>query len=346
MTSALRTLALAATTALFGTALMAPAQAAAPVDLQPEDRAAPRRHRGGPHRGRRLRAGRSHGRRGRQPRLRPRHAPPRRHQRRERRRQVPHCARPGGRHGHGHQAGISFFELELSTNGRYFVHPGRATRKTVPIRVFSSRTGKLKTEQDFAGSPLRDGHGRPPGDHVDLGQGPHRGTKSWDTTTDEVTTITRPPRQHGRPRPRPAREPTPRTPTRAAAWSSARSRTPPRRLWKSCTERVEAFSPDGKRMATISILSDGIGPSVVQEREIDGSPLADLLHPLVRPGPVRGRRRPAARGQRRHPVLYGPLQRGCVRERDRPRRRAGPAGGRPGAACPAVRIWQCPDAGR
>ena len=50
---------------------------------------------------------------------------------------------------------------------------------------------------------------------------------------------------------------------------------PRARLWKSCTERVAAFSPDGKRMATMHILSDGIGPGEVQEREIDGTLLGD-----------------------------------------------------------------------
>jgi hypothetical protein len=50
---------------------------------------------------------------------------------------------------------------------------------------------------------------------------------------------------------------------------------PQDRLWKSCDERIESFSPDGRRMATVHILSDGIGPGAVAERELDGSLLGD-----------------------------------------------------------------------
>ena len=31
-------------------------------------------------------------------------------------------------------------------------------------------------------------------------------------------------------------------------------------VWKSCKERVAEFNADGTRMATIDLLSDGIGP--------------------------------------------------------------------------------------
>lgn len=49
---------------------------------------------------------------------------------------------------------------------------------------------------------------------------------------------------------------------------------PGRVLWRSCRERVDALSPDGTRMATIGLLVDGIGPSSVTQREVDGTPLA------------------------------------------------------------------------
>ena len=41
-------------------------------------------------------------------------------------------------------------------------------------------------------------------------------------------------------------------------------------LWKSCKERVEGFNADGSRMATIDILSDGIGPGYVAVRGSTG----------------------------------------------------------------------------
>lgn len=43
-----------------------------------------------------------------------------------------------------------------------------------------------------------------------------------------------------------------------------------RRLWRSCDERVTAFSPQGRRMATVHILSDGLGPTKVWTRKARG----------------------------------------------------------------------------
>jgi hypothetical protein len=45
-------------------------------------------------------------------------------------------------------------------------------------------------------------------------------------------------------------------------------------LWTNCDERIEAVSPDGKRVATIALLSDGIGPADVMVRKIGGAPVA------------------------------------------------------------------------
>lgn len=41
-------------------------------------------------------------------------------------------------------------------------------------------------------------------------------------------------------------------------------------LWRSCTERVEAFSPDGARMATVHKLTDGLGAGEVHVRKARG----------------------------------------------------------------------------
>ncbi len=41
-------------------------------------------------------------------------------------------------------------------------------------------------------------------------------------------------------------------------------------LWKSCRERVESFAPGGRRMVTVHILSDGIGPSQASVRTVAG----------------------------------------------------------------------------
>ena len=45
-------------------------------------------------------------------------------------------------------------------------------------------------------------------------------------------------------------------------------------VWRSCRDRVAAVSPDGTRMVTFDILTDGLGPGVVHLREIDGTKLA------------------------------------------------------------------------
>lgn len=45
-------------------------------------------------------------------------------------------------------------------------------------------------------------------------------------------------------------------------------------VWKSCRDRVAAFSPDGTQMLTFHILTDGLGPGELHLREIDGTKLA------------------------------------------------------------------------
>jgi hypothetical protein len=49
---------------------------------------------------------------------------------------------------------------------------------------------------------------------------------------------------------------------------------PSKTLWRSCSERVESFSPDGRRISTVYILSDGVGPAVVRTRSTRGYLLA------------------------------------------------------------------------
>lgn len=49
---------------------------------------------------------------------------------------------------------------------------------------------------------------------------------------------------------------------------------PDTRLWRSCRQKVASFSPDGSLLTSMYILADGLGPNVVQLREVDGSRLA------------------------------------------------------------------------
>ncbi|GAB3785871.1 hypothetical protein [Nocardioides ungokensis] len=45
---------------------------------------------------------------------------------------------------------------------------------------------------------------------------------------------------------------------------------PATRLWRSCDERVERFSPDGRHLTSVALLSDGAGPSQVLMRSVRG----------------------------------------------------------------------------
>ena len=45
-------------------------------------------------------------------------------------------------------------------------------------------------------------------------------------------------------------------------------------IWTNCDERIDAVSPDGKRVANIPILSDGIGPADIVLRKVSGKELA------------------------------------------------------------------------
>lgn len=51
----------------------------------------------------------------------------------------------------------------------------------------------------------------------------------------------------------------------------ARLSRPGTTVWRSCRDRVAAFSPDGTEMLTFHILTDGLGPGEVRLREIDGT---------------------------------------------------------------------------
>lgn len=169
--------------------------------------------------------------------------------------------------------GISFFELKLSENGRYFVHSGRAGKSGIPITVFSSRTGEAKVKKVFPSYPEVFGMDGPRV-LISSWSSPGRGVRWWNTTTGTITQVTK------------------RTANYVDIGNdlfATYSKDPhlggcvvlsklsdlTTRLWKSCGERIEAISPDGARMATVHILSDGIGPSAVWEREIDGTVLGD-----------------------------------------------------------------------
>ena len=54
----------------------------------------------------------------------------------------------------------------------------------------------------------------------------------------------------------------------------ARLSRPGTTVWRSCRDRVAAFSPDGTQVLTFHILTDGLGPGEVRLRSLDGTLLA------------------------------------------------------------------------
>ncbi len=65
-----------------------------------------------------------------------------------------------------------------------------------------------------------------------------------------------------------------KAPYRGGCTKLVRLSDPTTKVWRSCRDRIAEVSPDGTQMATIDLLSDGIGPGVVTLREIDGTTLA------------------------------------------------------------------------
>ncbi|HEX6148195.1 hypothetical protein [Nocardioides sp.] len=156
----------------------------------------------------------------------------------------------------------------LSGDGSRFATVQQGRRRST-VRVYDATDGTLQASRVVAGvASVLDLDDR----RVVLGTwGPNR-TLSWNTTTDRrrilvekvgyaasieadrVAWYTRDPYRRGR--------------SVVATLSDTDTR-----LWRSRSLRVAEFSADGGHLATIALLSDGIGPSEVQVREVDGTVL-------------------------------------------------------------------------
>ncbi len=166
--------------------------------------------------------------------------------------------------------GIAFWEMAVSQNGKYLLNVGHGNRSATPVQVYSTNNGKVKFERKFPGYPRILGMA---GSRVLLSTW-GQGVSWWDTASDQVTRLTK----------RNANiadlsndllATYTKDPYKNGCVVLSRLSSPSTRLWKSCTERIEAISPDGARLATVDILSDGIGPSRVWERTIDDTLLGD-----------------------------------------------------------------------
>lgn len=165
--------------------------------------------------------------------------------------------------------GIEPWDFVLSTDGRYLVHSRIRAGATTRLRVWSARSGRVRRDVD-----LRDYLTVLDADasRVILG-GFERGTLEWSIGDGHVRRITR--RNGGRADlASDLLASYTGDPYRGGCTKVSRLSRPGRILWTSCRERVEAFAPDGASMATVHILSDGIGPGEVRTRGIDGGALA------------------------------------------------------------------------
>jgi hypothetical protein len=154
----------------------------------------------------------------------------------------------------------------LSGDGSRFTTVDEGRRRST-VRVYDAETGARLASRVVAGAAtvldLND-------KRVVIGTwGPNR-TLSWNTNTDRRRVLvnkvgyaasieadrlawyTRDPYRNGR--------------SVVATLSDTANR-----LWRSRRQRVAEFSADGTHLATIALLSDGIGPGEVQVREVDGT---------------------------------------------------------------------------
>lgn len=164
-------------------------------------------------------------------------------------------------------SGLPVWEMTMSHDGAQIVYPKVKYRaKETRTKVYSATDGSLLVQRTFDG--LAWTLDADAGTFVMSASQPQR-TFTWNTGTDRVTRLT----------------------GRAAyaasiaadrlAWMSkdpyrggcsivSRLSDTTARVWKSCDQAVWEFSPDGSRMATVYILSDGLGPGQVQLRKGGG----------------------------------------------------------------------------
>ena len=165
--------------------------------------------------------------------------------------------------------GIEPYNVVVSEDGRRLVRSKYVRGRSV-VKLWSARSGKLKVARTF--DEVYDAPAARSGRKVLL-SGWESGVAWWDTVTGSITRVTKRPLNAvdlGSDRLASYTD----DPYQGGCTKVTPLSAPRHVLWKSCDERVVAFSPDGDRMATIGILSDGLGPAEVTVREIGGDRLA------------------------------------------------------------------------
>lgn len=160
--------------------------------------------------------------------------------------------------------GINPWVLTLSEDGRRLAAGGSGR-----IRVWSARTGTLQRTRRFPTYVDVVAARR----HRILLTSWERGTSWWNLRTRRVTRLTTRPASVASIR-RDLLATYTGDPYRDGCTLLTRLSDPGARVWRSCTDRIDVLSPDGKRMVTTDILSDGIGPNRYTLRRIGGAPIA------------------------------------------------------------------------
>lgn len=158
--------------------------------------------------------------------------------------------------------GLDSSEVLLSGDGDHLVTTPDAGSSRTTVRVLDARTRAVVDTREFPGyvSVLDADEGR-----AILGSwGPNR-TLWWNFVTDDTLRI------NNR-----AGSAASITANRVASYTRdpynggcsvvTDLRRPIGVLWRSCDQRVEAFTENGRRIATVHILSDGLGPTEVTVR--------------------------------------------------------------------------------
>lgn len=168
--------------------------------------------------------------------------------------------------------GDQVWDAVLSGNGTRVALTTRATATRTTIKVISTSTGATQRTSTFRGSVNKLDFA---GDRVLLSSwGPTR-TFVWNYRTNVRKTINNKTGYDGDFKS-----------NRLAFYTAdpyddgcsvlTRITAPTKPIWRSCKDRVAALSPDASRLATIDILSDGIGPNRVTMRTGTGRALVSF----------------------------------------------------------------------
>jgi hypothetical protein len=166
-------------------------------------------------------------------------------------------------------ARANIYATELSGDGQTIVSSKVASGGRTTVTARSASTGAVVATHVFKGYVnVLDAQDS----EIIVGAFGPAGTQLWDTATDTVTVVTK--RVGYRADLSLDRLATfTKDPYLGGCTVLSSISKPGQRLWESCTDAVTSFSTDGSRLATVDILTDGIGPNAVTARTLTGRPV-------------------------------------------------------------------------